>query len=1053
MFREVDSKINYAKLEEKILEFWEKNDIFRKSLELTKDGENFVFFEGPPTANGKPGIHHVMSRTVKDVVCRHKSMKGFYVNRKAGWDTHGLPVEIEVEKQLKINGKDQIEEYGVGEFNAMCRNSVFTYKNDWDELTKRIGYWLDLDDPYITFENDYIESVWWILKQLWDKELIYEGFKILPYCPRCETPLSSHEVSQGYKDVKDPSIYIRVELKDEPNTYFLVWTTTPWTLISNVALAVNPKVDYVKLKDLESGEFYIMAEALISALFKDGEYEIVEKFNGSHLLGMRYKRIFDYIETDKNAFYVIEGDFVTTTDGTGIVHIAPAFGEDDNRAGRKYDLPVLRPVNEKGAFEKEVTDWADMFVKDADPLIIDNLKKRGILVRKTKIEHSYPHCWRCQSPLLYYARESWYSKTSKFKEALLKNNAQINWYPKEVGEGRFGEWLKNNVDWSLSRDRFWGTPLNIWVCDDCGHKDSVGSIDEMLERDVSGKERKRDEVDLHKPYVDDIVFKCEKCGGEMHRTPEVIDCWFDSGSMPIAQWHYPFENKEQFERSFPADFICEGIDQTRGWFYSLLAISTLLFDEPAYKNIVVNELILDKNGQKMSKTRGNAVVPQEMIEKFGADAIRWYLMTVSAPWIPKKFDPDGVAEVQRKFLNTLLNTYSFFVLYANVDKFDPKTAQVPFEERPEIDRWILSRLYTVIKQVEQHFDEFNLTRAARVTANYLIDDVSNWYVRRNRRRFWKSEDSDDKLAAYQTLYEVLMTVIKLIAPYAPFISEEIYQNLNKETKCESVHHCRYPELNDEQKSRIDMELEEKMAYAQQVVSAARALRNEAQIKVRQPLSELVIHADSDKQKAQIEAMHDLICEELNVKNIRFIDDVTSILELTAKPNFKTLGAKAGKLMGKLAAAIKEFDVKQIQAFQKDGYANISIDGHEFKLEKEDVLIEADSKEGFAAYSDNNLVLALNTVLNDELQAEGLAREFVNRIQNLRKEAGFEVTDRIIIQLEGLDDKMKKAVKAENDYIANETLADKISIEGISADFNREVTIEDKKITIGLVKNS
>jgi isoleucyl-tRNA synthetase len=1053
MFREVESKINYANLEEKILEFWEKNDIFRKSLELTKDGENFVFFEGPPTANGKPGIHHVMSRTVKDVVCRYKSMKGFFVNRKAGWDTHGLPVEIEVEKQLKINGKDQIEEYGVGEFNAMCRSSVFTYKNNWDELTKRIGYWLDLDDPYITFENDYIESVWWILKQLWDKDLIYEGFKILPYCPRCETPLSSHEVSQGYKDVKDPSIYIRVELQDEPKTYFLVWTTTPWTLISNVALAVNPKVDYVKLKDLESGEHYIMAEALISVLFKEGEYEIVEKFNGTHLLAKRYKRIFDFVETDKDAFYVIEGDFVTTTDGTGIVHIAPAFGEDDNRAGRKYDLPVLRPVDEKGAFEKEVTDWAGMFVKDADPLIMDALKKRGILVRKTKIEHSYPHCWRCQSPLLYYARESWYIKTSKFKEALLRNNAQINWYPKEVGEGRFGEWLKNNVDWSLSRDRFWGTPLNIWICDDCGHKTSAGSIDEMLELDINGEKRKREEVDLHKPYVDDIVFKCEKCGGEMHRTPEVIDCWFDSGSMPIAQWHYPFDNKEKFERSFPADFICEGIDQTRGWFYSLLAISTLLFDEPAYKNIVVNELILDKNGQKMSKTRGNAVVPQDMIEKYGADAIRWYLMTVSSPWIPKKFDPDGVAEVQRKFLNTLLNTYSFFVLYANVDKFDPAAEQVPFENRPEIDRWILSKLYTVIKQVEQHFEEFNLTRAARVVANYLIDDVSNWYVRRNRRRFWKSEDSDDKLAAYQTLYEVLMNVVKLIAPYAPFISEEIYQNLNKDTKCESVHHCSYPALSEEQQARIDTELEEKMSYAQQIVSAARALRNEAQIKVRQPLSELVIFVNSDKQKQQIEAMNDLICEELNVKNIRFIDDIISIMNLTAKPNFKTLGAKAGKLMGKLAAAIKEFNVEQIQSFQKNGYENISIDGHEFKLVKEDVIIDADSKEGFVAYSDNNLILALNTVLTDELMAEGLAREFVNRIQNLRKEAGFEVTDRIVIQLSGLDEKMEKAISRENDYIANETLADKISIEDISSVFSREVTIEDRTIKIGLAKNN
>ncbi len=1053
MFREVENKINYARLEEKILEYWEKKDVFRKSLELTKDGENFVFFEGPPTANGKPGIHHVMSRTVKDVVCRYKSMKGFHVNRKAGWDTHGLPVEIEVEKQLKINGKDQIEEYGIDKFNAMCRNSVFTYKNDWDKLTKRIGYWLDLDDPYITFENDYIESIWWILKQLWDKDLIYEGFKILPYCPRCETPLSSHEVSQGYKDVKDPSIYIRVELEDEPNTYFLVWTTTPWTLISNVALAVNPNVDYVKLKDMDSDDQYIIAESLISVLFKEGEYEIVEKFSGSQLAGKRYKRLFDFIDVDKDAFYVIEGGFITTTDGTGIVHIAHAFGEDDNRAAQQYNLPVIRPVDKKGAFEKEVTDWAGIFVKDADISIMDNLKKRRILVRKTKIEHSYPHCWRCQSPLLYYARESWFIKTSHFKEALLKNNSQINWYPKEVGEKRFGEWLKNNVDWSLSRDRFWGTPLNIWICDACGHKTSIGSIDEMLTLDINGKDKKKEDVDLHKPYVDDIFIKCEKCSAKMHRTPEVIDCWFDSGSMPIAQWHYPFENKEIFEKSFPADFICEGIDQTRGWFYSLLAISTLLFDEPAYKNIVVNELILDKNGQKMSKTKGNAAVPEEMLDKYGADAIRWYLMTVSAPWIPKKFDPEGVGEVQRKFLNTLLNTYSFFVLYANVDRFDPSAEDVPFENRAEIDRWVLSKLYTVINQVETHFDEFNLTRAARVVSEYLIDDVSNWYVRRNRRRFWKSEDGDDKLSAYQTLYEVLMTVVKLIAPYVPFISEEIFLNLKQDNSIESIHHCSYPKLTSMQKERINIELEEKMLYAQQVVSAARALRNEAQIKVRQPLSELVILADGEKQKTQIEAMSDIICEELNVKNIRFIDDIIVIMDLSAKPNFKTLGSKAGKLMGRLTAAIKAFDIKQIQSFQKNGFEHISIDGHEFRLDKEDVIINADSKEGFISYSDNNLILALNTTLTEDLISEGLAREFVNRIQNCRKEAGFEVTDRIIIQFQGLSERLKKAVMDEKNYIANETLADKISIEDISAKFNQDITIEDENIRIGLIKNN
>jgi len=1049
MFKEVEKNINLPKLEEEILKYWKKNEIFKKSLQQTQNGKNFVFFEGPPTANGKPGIHHVMSRTVKDVVCRHKTMQGYFVNRKAGWDTHGLPVEIEVEKSLKISGKEQIEEYGVEAFNTMCRNSVFTYKSDWDALTERIGYWLDLDHPYITFENDYIESVWWILKQMWDKELIYQGFKILPYCPRCGTPLSSHEVSQGYKEVKDPSIYVRMELEDEPGTYFLVWTTTPWTLISNVALAVGPNIDYVLLEN--EGEKYIIAETRLDDLFLPDTFRILEKFKGRQLERKRYKRLFDFIPVQKEAFYVTLADFVSIEDGTGIVHIAPAFGEDDYQVGKKYDLPLLRPVDADGAFEKEVTDYAGLFVKEADPAIIKDLKARRILVRKVTIEHSYPHCWRCGTPLLYYARESWYIATSKFKDALLKNNEKINWYPKEVGQGRFGEWLKNNVDWSLSRDRYWGTPLNIWTCDDCGHRSAVGSVKELFERAVNLTEPHTEKLDLHKPYVDHIELKCEQCGGVMHRVPEVIDCWFDSGSMPIAQWHYPFENKEAFENNFPADFICEGIDQTRGWFYSLLAISTLLFDEPAYKNIVVNELILDKNGQKMSKSRGNAVVPQEIIDQFGADAIRWYLMTISPPWLPKKFDPDGVAEVQRKFINTLLNTYSFFVLYANIDAFDPRKSAVDFKQRPEIDRWILSRLYSLIDRVEKNIEQFDLTRAARLISDYVIVDVSNWYVRRNRRRFWKSGASDDKLAAYQTLYEVLLTVSKLMAPYAPFVSDEIFLNLTGGKSKLSVHLCAYPSLSSEQRGQIDKDLEEKMELAQKVVSMARALRNEAQIKVRQPLSELLFISKSERERNYVKEMQAIIREELNVKRLSFAEESTAVVELKAKPNFKVLGARAGKLMGRLAEAIKNFNQNQINSFLTNGYEHVLIDGHEFRLEAEDVEILSEAKENYLAQSDREITVALNTRLTKALMQEGYAREFVNRVQNLRKEAGFDVTDHIIIELDCVNNELTVALEKQKEYICNETLADDIRAGVISAPFQKETKINRFIFNIGLLK--
>jgi len=1045
MFREVSSKLNLSDTEISILKLWKDHNIFKKSVDLRKDEKEFVFYEGPPTANGRPGIHHVISRTVKDVVCRYKSMKGFLVRRKAGWDTHGLPVEIEIEKKLNINGKKKIKKFGVAKFNKECKDSVFHYKKEWDSLTERIGYWVDLENPYITFTNDYIESVWWILKEIWKKDLLYQGFKILPYCPRCETPISSHEVSQGYKDVKDPSIYVRMKQRDKENTYFLVWTTTPWTLISNVALALGEDIDYVEVES--DGAYYIIAEEKVSDLFEIDKINIVKRFKGKDLEGIEYERLFDFVPVDKKAFYVILGDFVSTGDGTGIVHIAPAFGEDDYQAGIKYDLPLLRPVNASGRFDEIVSDYKDQFVKDADKNIIQDLREQKKLVKKVTIEHSYPHCWRCHTPLLYYARESWYIRTSKHKEDLLANNEKINWHPPEVGSGRFGEWLKNNIDWSLSRDRYWGTPLNIWVCDDCESLTAIGSIAELREKGKGVPE----EVDLHKPDVDRIVLECEKCNGTMHRVPEVIDCWFDSGSMPYAQYHYPFENKEQFEKNFPADFICEGIDQTRGWFYSLLAISTLLFNKPAYKNIVVNELILDKEGQKMSKSKGNMVVPEEIISRYGADTVRWYLMTVSPPWTPKRFDEEGIKEVLRKFMNTLINTYSFFVLYANIDDFQPGKQEVPFGDRPEIDRWIISKLYGIVEQANTSMEDYELTRAARMLSDYLVDDVSNWYVRRNRRRFWKSEDWNDKLSAYETLYEVLMTMAKLIAPYTPFIAEDIFLNLKNEDDPESVHLCNYPELTDAQRELRDENLEHRMTLVQKVVSLTHSLRNESNIRVRQPLSRLIVHLYSLKDRDDLLKMSAIICDELNIKKIEIFDSAEDLVVKSAKANFKVLGPKVGKLMGKLAPIIQSLSKDQIDNFEKNGFERISLEGQEIKLLPEDVEIRTDSKEGYATFIDTDLTLALDLSLNDELVEEGLAREIINRIQNMRKESDFSVTDRIEIYLDDLSPNIDKAIKNKQNYIMNETLAVEISYKSDDNFKLKEITIGDESLRIGLTK--
>jgi isoleucyl-tRNA synthetase len=1018
-FKEKTGKINISKVEEEILAFWDKHNIFQKSLEIRNNATPFVFFEGPPTANGRPGIHHVMSRAIKDAVCRYKTMKGYQVHRKAGWDTHGLPVEIEVEKSLGIDGKEAIEEYGINKFNEKCKESVFNYKKEWDDLTRRIGFWLDLTDPYITFSNDYIETVWWILKNFFDKGLIYQGFKILPYCPRCETPLSSHEVSQGYKEVKDPSIYIKFKVLDEPDTYFLAWTTTPWTLISNVALAVHPDVEYIKIS--HNGEKYLIAEPRAQSVIGDS-FEILERLKGSQLEHKKYEPLFSYVPVDKEAFYVVLGDFVTTEDGTGIVHTAPAFGEDDYAVGLKYDLPVIRPVDQSGEFEEMITDFSGKFVKQADPEIIQNLKSRKLLFKKEMVEHSYPHCWRCDSPLLYYARNSWYINTTSFKDKMLKNNQKISWYPPEVGEGRFGEWLTNNVDWSLSRDRYWGTPLNIWRCNDCEHQLAIGSIAELKEKGTNVPK----DIDLHKPYVDEVTIPCDKCNKTMQRVPEVIDVWFDSGSMPYAQWHYPFENQEIFKKNFPADFICEGVDQTRGWFYSLLAISTMLFDKPTFKNIIVNGLILDKVGQKMSKSKGNAVIPEEVISKYGVDPLRWYFITVSAPWVNKRFDLEGIIEVYRKFFDTLYNTYGFFALYANIDQFTQTAKMVPYQNRPEIDQWIISLLYSLVEDVNSKLDNYDLTRAARIISDFVLDDVSNWYVRRNRRRFWKGEFNEDKLAAYQTLYEVIMTVIKLIAPFTPFVSEDIYQYLRRDEQPESVHLDSYPELTSDMKKYQDPGLENRMRVAQQVVSIARSLRNNLKLKVRQPLSELIVVSPSKIIRESVLQTTEIIKDEINIKEIKTIEQSTEIVTKRAKPLYKQLGPKVGKLMKKAAEIIENLNEEIIDHLEQSGEITLDIEGNQVHLDVNDVEIyEEIKKENLVIEREGNILIALNTHISTELEMEGIAREFINRIQNLRKEAGFEVTDRIDIYYEA-PEKIRNAITNLSDYIMAETLALKIN---------------------------
>ncbi len=1037
MYKPIDIKESATLLEERVRVYWKEKELAKRSEETREGAKRFVFFEGPPTANGKPGIHHVMGRTLKDSVCRYKTMKGFQVKRKAGWDTHGLPVEIEVEKQLGLSDKKEIEEYGIADFNKKCRESVFTYENLWRKMTEKMGYWIDLDNPYITLDNNYIESVWWILNDFFKKDLIYKGHKIVPYCPSCGTPLSSHEVAQGYKDVDDPSVFAKFKSKDEENLYYLAWTTTPWTLISNVALVVNPVEDYVKV--IHNDEKLVLAKARLGVL--DGDYEIIEEFKGAELEYKEYEPLFQYVEVDKKAWFIGCADYVTMDDGTGVVHTAPAFGQDDYNLGMKYGLPFVQPVDAAGKFTEEVTDWAGLFVKEADKGIIKNLKERGILYKREQIKHSYPHCWRCSSPLVYYARESWYIRTQKYRDQLIENNNSVNWVPGFVGEKRFGAWLENNIDWALSRDRFWGTPLNVWVCDECGKLDSAGSIAELRDKGtmIDGTEVPEN-IELHRPYVDEVEFTCS-CGGKMHRTKEVIDCWFDSGAMPFAQWHYPFENKEKFdEELFPADFISEGIDQTRGWFYTLLTISTILKGKAPYKNVLVNDLILDKNGIKMSKSKGNSVDPMELMEKYGADAIRWYLISNSVPWVPTKFDPKGVEEVVGKFIGTLKNVYSFFVTYTNIDKFNANEFNFNEKQSLEIDRWIISRLNSVIKDVTESNDGYDFTKSLRILQDFVLDEVSNWYVRRSRRRFWAMNLTEDKKTAYLTLNHVLVTVSKLIAPFVPYFAEDMFTNL---TGKESVHLEDYPVAKEE---LIDATLEAEMKTIIDLVSLGRAARNTSQIKVRQTLQKLFVPENT---KPVVERMLELIKEEINVKEIEYISENDDFVHFEMKPNFKVMGPKFGKDMKKLAGHLKTLNGGEILACFKEGNAfTFDIEGQEFSIVEEDVAVSIQQREGFVFESSKENYVALDTTLNEDLILEGYARELVNKIQFTRKENNYDIMDRIAIFLSG-DDEIKKAVDLHADYIKSETLAD--SIEFTDKDDMTEWDINGKQVLIVLAK--
>lgn len=1087
MFKEYSEKVFIPKVEEDVLSYWQNHNIFEKSLQHRKDAPTYIFNEGPPTANGRPGIHHVLSRTIKDIINRYKSMKGYQVPRKAGWDTHGLPVEIAVEKKLGLTQKNEIETFGIEKFNNACRelvNEHIEMTDGWRKLTDRMGYWLDLDNAYITYKNEYIESVWWAIKTIFDKGLIYKSFKIVPQSPTIETPLSSHELSQAYKDVRDPNCYIKVKVTSSPkasirDAELVIWTTTPWTLISNVAAAVGEDIDYVLVKNtrqIKSGEEktelvndLVLAKSRLSAL--DGEYEILDTFKGSEIVGTTYEQIFSFLDLEPKKFTdvlsLLPGDFVSTEDGSGIVHMAPAFGQDDYDMSKKFKLPVINPVTPGGKFKEGIGEFTGRPVKTftygdghveegVDKDVVIALKQMDKIYRSTNdYLHSYPHCWRTDNPVIYYARESWFINSPSYKEEMVALNKTINWQPPEIGAGRFGNWLEDVKEWSLSRDRFWGTPLPIWVSEDGKDMLAVGSISELLEGIYEHPNGEKvpaktieNELDLHRPFVDRIIF--EKNGKVYRRTPEIIDVWFDSGSMPFAQYHYPFENKELFEKSFPADFIAEGVDQTRGWFYTLHNIATVLFGKPAFKNIIVNDLVLDKNGQKMSKSKGNIVFPFQIFDKYGADPARWFLMTQNNPWLPKRFDEGGIAEVQRKFFDTFLNTYSFFALYANIDKFDPAAPQIPVENRPEIDRWILSRLYTIVERVTDRMEHYDIMPAMRPIADFMLDDVSNWYVRRNRRRFWKSEDSKDKLAAYQTLYEVLITTAKLCAPFIPFISEEIYCNLRTENDPESIHLCDFPVVSEAQKSLQNKDLEALMATAQKVVRVARSLRNETRIRVRQPLKELAVASRSAKALDAVQQMSAIIKEELNVKEVTVSGKLDSLVTRTAKANFKALGPRFGKEMKIVAQAIQQWGNSEIEQLEENGEFSIEFNGQTEQIKLDEVEIRESQRGDMAVSREGELVVGLSTTITPELEQEGIAREFVNRIQNLRKDAGFDVQDRISIYFDAPAN-ISQAVRQLKSYICSETLANDLTTE-LPADRNAvEVNIDDVSFRVVIEK--
>jgi len=1045
-YRKLPPQHEAISLEEEILKYWDRGRIFQKSVEGRPDDNNFVFFEGPPTANGRPGVHHAMSRTIKDLICRYKTMRGYRVVRKAGWDTHGLPVEIEVEQQLGLDGKDQIEKYGIARFNEECKKSVFRYLDEWHDFTKRLGYWLDLENPYVTCTNEYIESVWWILKQFWDRDMLYEGHKIVPYCPRCGTSLSSHEVSQGYQDVSDPSIFIKLKLVDE-DAYFLVWTTTPWTLLSNVALAVGPDYDYVKVKN--NGDVLILAEALLGVL--DGETEVIERLKGADLIGKRYEPCFHYFKDAEGGFRVIGGDFVTLTEGTGIVHIAPAFGEDDYQVGKKENLPFLQPVNEQGRFTEKIDRWAGRFIKDADPEIIADLEERGILYKKGEITHSYPFCWRCKSPLVYYARRSWYIKTTAFKDLLIEANSKVEWYPPEIGENRFARWLEGNVDWALSRERYWGTPLNIWICQSCGEKFCIGDLEELK----SISEPLPEDFDLHRPFIDELDVGCPECGGKMERVPEVIDCWFDSGSMPFAQYHYPMQNMDVFREQYPADFISEGVDQSRGWFYSLLVIGAFLTKQSPYKRVLPHGMILDVEGQKMSKSRGNAVYASDVLKRFGADALRWYLMTSGAPWLPKRFDPEALKDSANRFLGTLRNLYNFYAMYAEIDRFVP-TGEL--NTANTLDRWILSRFNSTVKDVTEALDNYELTRAARLIQTFVVDELSNWYLRRSRRRFWKNEMSEDKLSAYETFYHVLLGVSRLVAPYVPFIADAIYMNLKVfdyasdnicDSECVSVHLEDFPKADV---SMVDSELEEKMQGVLKAVTLGRAVRNKAGIKVRTPLAEMFVSADAERDIIWMgdKELVSLVKDELNLKELTLLEDTDKFISFHAKPNYALLGKKLGKNMKDVAREIEALDNEGVKQLIDRGEIELQVGGKKFKILREEVQILHETPEGFSAEVEGGVAVVMDIRLTPELVQEGMARDLINRIQNFRKDSGLDVSDRIEITFLAPGE-VKEVFERFGSYIKSETLAISISEGEKPWQFNTSFKLAGHEVNIWMKK--